>query len=150
MTTVPSALLGLHAAATIATSTLPAPTVRVDDGPWLAKPEEADVVVIGWIPDEGTAVEYTDAIAGLASSQETYDVTCLASSWSGDTDLVARRGRADSLVEAIRAELKTDRTLGGAVTRARLATLSLDQYQTSSGCEVAIQFVVRVEAFRTS
>lgn len=148
MTTVPAALLGLHAAATVATSTLPEPAVRVDDGPWLNRPEEQDVVVIGWTPDEGTAVESTDAIAGLASSQETYDVVCLASSWSGDTNLATRRARADSLVEAIRAELKTDRTLGGAVTRARLATLSLDQFQTSSGCEVAIQFVIRVEAFR--
>lgn len=149
MTTVPAALLGLHAAATLAVSTLPAPAVRVDDGPWLNRPEQPDVVVIGWTPDDGTAVEHTDALAGLASSQETYDVVCLASSWSGTTDLVSRRTRADSLVEAIRAELKTDRTLGGAVARARLATLSLDQYQTASGCEVAIQFTVRVEAFRT-
>lgn len=148
MTTVPAALLGLHTAATIATSTLPEPAVRVDDGPWLNRPEEPDVVVVGWTPDEGTAVETTDAIAGLDSSRETYDVVCLASSWSGDTNLATRRARADSLVEAIRAQLKTDRTLGGAVTRARLATLSLDQFQTSSGCEVAIQFVIRVEAFR--
>lgn len=148
MTTVPAALDGLVTTVRVAVSTLPAPEVRVDDGPWLSRPEEADVVAVGWTPDEGTAVEYSDVIAGLDSSQETYDVTCLASSWSGGTDMSARRARADSLVEAIRSELRKDRTLGGAVTRARLSTASVDQYQTSSGCEVAVVFVIRIDAFR--
>lgn len=148
MSTVPAALDGLVTSVRVAVSALPAPTVRVDDGPWISRPEERDVVVIGWTPDEGEAVEFTDAIAGLGSSQETYMVTCLASSWSGDLGMSARRARVDAIVEAIRAELKTDRTLGGVVTRARLATRSLDQFQTSSGCEATETFVVEVTAFR--
>lgn len=148
MSTVPAALSGLVTATRVAVSTLPEPMVRVDDGPWLNRPEEQDVVVIGWTPDEGEAVEFTDAIAGLGSSQETYTITCLASSWSGEVDMAARRARVDAIVEAIRAELKTDRTLGGVVTRARLAAWSLDQYQTSQGCEATETFVVAVDAFR--
>lgn len=148
MSTVPAALNGLVTTARVAVSTLPEPEVRVDDGPWLNRPEEPDVVVIGWTPDEGEAVEFTDAIAGLGSSQETYSITCLASAWVGEVDMPACRARVDAIVEAIRAELKTDRTLGGVVTRARLATLSLDQYQTSSGCEATETFTVEVVAFR--
>lgn len=127
---------------------LPGSAVKVDDGPWLNRPEEADIVVIGWTPDEGEAVEFSDAIAGLDSSRESYTITCLASSWSGEVDMAARRSRVDEIVEAIRGQLRTDRTLGGAVNRARLATLSLDQYQTGSGCEATETFVVQVDAFR--
>lgn len=147
MSTVPAALATLVTTTRIAVSTLPAPAVRVDDGPWLNRPEEADVVVIGWTPEEGEAVEFTDSIAGLDSRQESYTVTCLASSWSGDVDMAARRARVDAIVEAVRAELRTNHTLDGVVTRARLATMSLDQYQTSQGCEAAETFVVAVDAF---
>lgn len=144
MSTIPAALTNLVQLVRVVL-----PGVRVEDGPWLNRPEEADVVSVGWTPEEGTAVEMTDSIAGLGSSAESYDVTCLASSWSGEVDMPARRARVDAMVEAIRAGLRTDHTLGGVVTRARLATVSLDQWQTSSGCEAAVVFTVRVDAFRT-
>lgn len=152
MTTVPAALTALVELARSRAVDLQLPgkrPVRVVDGPWLDRPSEEDVIAIGWIPDEGEAVEFTDALAGLGSSQESYDVTCLASSWSGDTDIPARRARVDTLIEAVRAGLKADQTLGGTVTRARLATLSLNQWQLPKGCEVAVAFVVHIDAFRT-
>lgn len=144
MSTIPAALTALVQLVTVSL-----PGVRVEDGPWLNRPEEPDVVVVGWTPDEGTAVEMADTIAGLGSSAESYDVTCLASSWSGETDMAARRARVDAMVEAVRGGLRIDHTLGGVVTRARVGTVSLDQFQTDAGCEAAVVFTVRVDAFRT-
>jgi hypothetical protein len=123
------------------------PNVRVEDGPWLERPTEPDVICVGWEPDEGEAVSLTPTY-DLGSTQESYDVVCLASSFSGGTDLAARRVRSDALVEAVRAELMADPTLGGAVTHAEVTTQSWAQFQTSSGCEVPIEFTVHVEAFR--
>lgn len=152
MSTVPAALSALVALArsspALAALRIPGqPAVRVEDGPWLDRPSEPDVICIGWEPDEGEVVTFA-ATYDLASGQESYDVVCLASSWSGGTDLPSRRARADALVEAVRAELMADPTLGGAVTRAEVTTQSWAQFQTSAGCEVPIEFVIHVEAFR--
>lgn len=144
MTTVPAALTAL-----VATAEEALPGVKVGDGPWLQRPDNPDIVAIGLEdPDTARAVEFTADIAGLASEQETYTVMCLASSWTGDTDMAARRARTDEMVETIRAALKAEPTLGGVVMRARLATLSLDQFQAGNGCEAIALFAVRVDAFR--
>lgn len=122
--------------------------VLVLDGPWLAVPPEPDVVVVGYSPDDVAAVEYTDTIAGLDSNREQFDVACLALAWRGETVMRTVRDRCDQLVEAMRAELVADPTLGGAVTRARLTTVSLDQDQTEQGAVATAQATVRVDAFR--
>jgi hypothetical protein len=151
VSTVPAALAALverlRCSPALAGPTDSDPAVRVEDGPWLDRPSEPDVIVIGWTPDEGQAVELTHTY-DMGSGGESYDVVCLASSWSGDTDLAARRARADELVEAVRIELRADQTLGGVVTHAEITSQSWDQYQTSNGCEVPVQFTVHVEASR--
>lgn len=143
MTTIPAALDAL-----VGLVGRTQPDVLVSDGPWLARPDRPDVIAVGWTPTEGEAVEMVDVDAGLETSRETYDIICLASSWSGDTAMGARRARVDGMVEQVRARLVADPTLGGAVARARLATVSLGQYQTASGAEAAVEFTVRVDAFR--
>ena len=151
MSTVPAALTALvqvvRSSPALAALTNGDAAVRVEDGPWLDRPSESDVIVIGWTPDEGQAVELTHTY-DMGSGRESYDVVCLASSFSGDTDLAVRRARTDELVEAVRTELQADPTLGGVVTHAEITSQSWDQYQTSNGCEVPVQFTVHVEAFR--
>lgn len=143
MSTVPAALDAL-----VATAVAVMPGVRVEDGPWINRPEAPDVIAIGWTPDEGEAVEFDEQPAGLDASQESYDVVCLASSWSGDLSMSARRARVDALVETLRGELRRDPTLGGVVARAVLTTLALNQYQTGQGCEATEMFTVHIDAFR--
>lgn len=144
MTSVPAALSALVA---IAEQALPG--VLVGDGPWLQRPSDPDIVAIGLEdPDTARAVQFTEAFAGLDSTQESYDVMCLASSWTGDTDMAARRARTDEMLEILRAALRADPTMGGVVMRARLATLSLDQFQASNGCEVISLFTVHIDAYR--
>lgn len=144
MTSVPAAVDGLlsvlRGSSTFA-------RVKVEDGPWVTRPTDPDVAVIGWLPDDGPTVDWSDPIAGLDSDAETYDVQGLMSCWNGDGDIKAARDRADGLIEAFRGLLRDDPTLDGAVSRARLATGAMTQYQTSGGCEVAINFAVRVDVF---
>lgn len=144
MTSVPAAVDGLlsvlRGSSTFA-------RVKVEDGPWVTRPSDLDVVVIGWLPDEGPTVDWSDPIAGLDSDSETYDVQGLVSSWDGDSVIKTARDRADGILEAIRGLLRDDPTLDGAVSRARLVSGAMTQYQTSGGCEVAINFAVRCDVF---
>jgi hypothetical protein len=145
MTAVPAALDALVSGFSAAPAL---DGVLVFDGPWLRRPADPDVVVVGWTPDEGRTVEYVDAVAGLGSSRETFDVGGLASAWRGAASMSAVRRRADELIEAMRAHLRADPTLGGVVTRARLATLAFDEYQADAGTQVAVEFAIRIDAFR--
>lgn len=152
MSTVPAALSALvqrlmASPAVIALQLSGQPAVLVQDGPWLDRPTEPDVICVGWTPDEGNAVDLTVS-RDMGSGSESYDVVCLASSFSGDVDLAARRSRTDALLEAVRTELMADQTLGGVVAIAEITDHSWDQYQTTAGCEVAAQFTVHIEAFR--
>lgn len=152
MSTVPAALSALaerlraspHIAAIQITNQ---PRILIQDGPWLASPADPDVICVGWTPDEGSGVETTVSY-DVGSSQEASDVLCMVSSWGGDTDLVARRFRADALLDAMAAEVAADRTLGGAVTLAEITGHAWDQYQAKGGCQVTVEVTVHVEAFR--
>jgi len=152
VSTIPAALSALverlRVSPALAALQLPGqPSVLVQDGPWLDRPTQPDVICIGWTTDEGNAVDVT-VTRDMESGQESYRVVCLASSFSGDVDLGARRARTDALLEAVRTELMADQTLGGVIAIAEITDHSWDQYQTSQGCEVAVQFTVSVEAFR--
>lgn len=144
MTAVPAVIDALLAALRVAPGLV---GVRVIDGPWLDRPSEPDVIVVGWTPDEGPAVDQVDTGGGLDSTRQSFDLVNLASAWRGGTDMKTARDRADQLIEAVRGELTRDPTIGGAASWARLSTLSLSQYQTS-GSEVAVEFAIRVTAFR--
>ncbi len=124
------------------------PGVQVVDGQPLAP--EPDVVCVGFtgLPGE-PAVEATEDRAQLTASpdRERYDVTCVASALRGETDAQAVRVRAFELVEAVRADLQRDPTLGGLVMSARLSVLSLAAQQTTAGAEATVQFQVRIDAF---
>lgn len=151
MSTVPATLTALaeriRASPHLAAIQIPdqAP-VLVQDGPWLANPSDPDVICVGWTPDEGNAVD-TTVTRDMGSSRESSDVECMASSWTGGTDIAACRDRAGDLLDAAEAEFSGDRTLGGAVTSAEITRHVWDQYQTKDGCQVTVQFTVHTEAF---
>ena len=146
MTALPAAIDGL--VALLATSPgLGLSGVRVDDGPWLERPSEPDVVVIGWLPTEGPTVAWVAQTADMRTDRESFDIAGLASAWDGGTVMKTVRDRADSLIEAIRAALRTDPTLGGVVSRARLNTVSAAQFQNGDGCEFTVNFTVSAVVF---
>lgn len=152
MSTIPAALTALAerlkvSPAVVALKLPGQPPVLIQDGPWLASPSDPDVICVGWTPEEGNTVD-TTVTHDLGSRQESSDVVCMASSWGGDTDLAARRDRADALLDAVDVELAADRTLGGVVAMAEVTSHVWDQYQTKGGCQVTVQFTIHIEAFR--
>ena len=119
--------------------------VQVIDGPPV-KYARQDAVAVG-LTTEDLSVESTTGDAGLVARREQVDVNCLARSWSGDDDLTARRGRVFSIIEAVGAVLAADPTVGGTVTRARLAGLVYSAARTGEGTGCMVEFRVRVDAF---
>lgn len=141
MTAVPSAidgLLGLMRTSPLLNSD----SVLICDGPWLQRPQEPDVVVIGWLPAEGPTVQWHSHPAALNAPDrgEEFTIQGLVSAWRGDTDLKSARDRADALLEAVRIAVHGDPSLGGAVSFSYLAMVSLAHWQLEDGVEVPIQF----------
>ncbi|MFD0902335.1 hypothetical protein [Actinomadura sediminis] len=124
------------------------PDVQVVDGPPLTT--NPDVICVGFsgVPGE-PAVESTRTREQLAREpdRESYDIACLASSWSGATDPKPVRDRAYELLDAVAARLGADPTLGGAVMSTRVSAESLIPEQTDQGAVATVTFTVHVDAF---
>lgn len=107
-----------------------------------------DVVAVGLTPGEPADVQSTETIAGLAAVRESFDVLCLARSWSGDDGVKAQRDRTYRLVAAAKAAVAADESLGGVVTRARFAGSSYSPWRTERGqLVVDVTFRVSVDSF---
>lgn len=120
--------------------------VRVLDGPALAGVEDPDLVAVGLtITDSMTAVGESKPRYGQART-ETFDVACLAQSWSGDTEMAPRRARALALLEAVRSVLVADETVSGTCMRARIWRWTCRALQADNGAMAVAEFTVRVEA----
>jgi hypothetical protein len=148
MTDVVSPLPGaLDALLQALTLVLPA-DVQLIDGPPI-KTEYPDMVMIGFNGQPGTeAISVTRSQADYArrSDRETYDISCLASSFRGGTDIKFVRDRAFELVSIISAELKRDRTLDDMVTRAHLTVAGIAPLQTTKGVNCTVRFTIHVDA----
>ncbi|MBX6382164.1 MAG: hypothetical protein IRZ07_04190 [Microbispora sp.] len=112
---------------------------------------DPDIVCIGFTGEPGeAAVEATRSRQQGATDpdRESYDITCLASSWQGhQSDPKTVRDRAYELVDRVAGELAADQTLGGVVMTARVSTEAFAQEQTSRGAVATVRFVVHIEAF---
>jgi hypothetical protein len=142
--TIPDVLDALLAKATAA---LPA-TVQVIDGQPITT--EGDFMAIGYtgVPgDEAVVSVRTREQLTAMPDRETYDVTCIASTWQGDDDPRAVRVRLFDQIGALAAELAADPKLGGLVLRARLSLLSYAPEQTEDGTQANARFAINVDAF---
>lgn len=126
------------------------PGVDVWDGQPV-KGTEDDVICIGFTSRPGeAAVESTITREQMATdpSRESYDITCLASSWKGEQDdpVVVRDG-AYALVDAVVGALARDATLDALVMRAMLSTQAFAPEQTTRGAVATVMFVIHIDAF---
>lgn len=121
------------------------PDVQVLDGPSIDDVGR-DVIAIG-MTAESTSTDATERIAGLAVVHETFDVECLVRSWNGDHDLSSRRHRAFQILDEVMGIVHDDNTLGGAVTRARLARTDYHPSRIPEGAVASVTFRIRIEAF---
>ncbi|WP_067967525.1 hypothetical protein [Nocardiopsis trehalosi] len=111
---------------------------------------EPDAVLVGFTGDvsEG-AIRSTRLTADLGGrrDQETYQVTTMVSSFSGDTEMDARMERTCAMVAEIDRVLSADRKLGGAVAQARVVEVNLGQVQTTDGAECNAQVIIEIRAW---
>lgn len=126
--------------------------VLVTDGqPIPPQDAEPDLLCIGFTGDpEEPAVEATRSTqqAKPVPDRETYEITCLASSWKGnDTDPVAVRETCFDIVNRFAQHIYKDHTLGKRVMRSRVMTTAFAQEQTTSGAVATVRFVVQIDAF---
>ncbi|AGP56185.1 hypothetical protein [Streptomyces rapamycinicus] len=128
--------------------------VQILDGPPTGDQANADYLTVGWSPTSELAVEFAQEFnaAGARTRDEEFSILCFLDTWTGDTDVAARRARAFELLavceETIRASNSnpTAPTLNGAVLWAEIASGSLMQTNTDQGVRAAIPFVVACRA----
>lgn len=128
--------------------------VVVHDGHPGTDLEDADLVVVGWDPESGSSVDMRQDFnaAGARTRNEDFDVLCFAQSWTGDTDMSARRTRAFALLAAVEDALRATSaapdapTLGGAVLWAHLTAAQVTQARGPDGVIVGVSFRVTCRA----
>ena len=144
---LPAALDALVAAVQLV---LPDP-VQLLDGPPSTSTTPPDVVMIGFNGEPGTeaiSVGRRRADRGGRSDRETYDITCLASSWRGDNDQRLVRDLAFGFVDVISAELRRDRTLGlDLITNSYLSVAGVAPVMDSKGAMCTVRFIVHMDAY---
>ncbi|MGH3097897.1 MAG: hypothetical protein ACRDMV_18095 [Streptosporangiales bacterium] len=143
MSTIPAALGALLS---VSAST----GVQTLDGPPVAASQvDPDVILIGFTgqPGEPAVGANLDVAGYTETDRESYDVTCIASSWRGDTGMQTVRARVFAILDDLAAALDGDPTLGGAVTRARLTVAAVSLDQINEGAAATVQFTIHVDAF---
>jgi hypothetical protein len=124
------------------------PDVQVADGQPLDTQDDLIAVGCHDVPGE-PAVDSTRTREQLAAEpdRESYDVSCLASSYSGVADFKTVRDRVYELANAAAAALADDDTLGGACMSARLISGDLIQERTDQGVVATVRLTVHVDAY---
>lgn len=124
--------------------------VTVIDGPPTGDQSDTDYVYVGWQFEGDTSVEMRQDFAHLGARKrdELFDILCSLDTWTGDTDVQARRARAFELLGAVEDALRaTDAapqapTLNGTVLWAHLTQGALMQRHTTDGVQVGLNFRV--------
>lgn len=118
------------------------------DGPALELPDQGRALALGVAGDEAATAFGNDTPSWGGRREVSYDLSCVAESWSGEVDMAPRRAQALALFEVVRAAIAADESLGGACTRAYVASWSYIAAQPPEGASAQIPFTVRVDATR--
>lgn len=123
-------------------------SVPVHDGPVPQSVNSGEFVLVGSTGDDedGAVVDIELSTLGPGDwFDESGEIVCSAWSWSGGTDLAARRAAALALASACASAVAADRTLGGLLEAPGLAQTQVFRYeprQTSEGAICRIVFSV--------
>lgn len=131
--------------------------VRVIDGPPAGSTSDQadnDYVYVGWQPDSDIAAEMTQDFnaAGARTRDEAFTIPGTIDTWSGDTDMSARRARAFVLLAALEDAIRatganpTAPNLNSTVLWAHLTNGNLEQASTEKGVRARIPFAVSCRA----
>lgn len=122
------------------------PAAQVIDGPPTVD-VAGDVVAVGLAPDDPSPADATQEAVGLSVRRESFDVMCLARSWSGNDGVKAQRDRTFLLLASVQEALRDDPSLGGIVLGADFGGYTYSPYLTPDGFLVVdVSFRVSVTA----
>lgn len=148
LTTVPDVLTAL---VTLGRSTLT--DLAIYDGPPDVDNLPGEFLSIGWSRDEDeAAVDGESSDDGNHTSSETYQVHCIISVATGDTDtgaIAARRARCATLFSQYATALRTDPQLGGVLVAGASATLGAFSWiygPSEDGTYAEVEFDIAVTA----
>lgn len=117
------------------------------DGQLLDDPDALRFVLVGTGGQYALPAATGQARVGFGgSSVERFTLTCEVHAWSGDTDLGAARGQAFATLTGLGELVARDRTLGGVVEQAAIATQQYRPAQSEDGVGVIVAFTVSVTA----
>lgn len=128
--------------------------VQVLDGPPVGDMADQDYVAVGWQPEADESVQIVQDFnaAGARTRDEDFAILCWIDTWTGDSDVSARRVRAFGLLAVIETAIRASGvnpaapTLNGAVLWAHLTSASLKQANTDQGVRAGIAFAVTCRA----
>jgi hypothetical protein len=142
--TAPGAIDGL---VVLGISSVAREGVEVTDGP-PTQDIGSDVLAIALTDDDTDVIAARDTADLCDGSQESYDINCMVKIATGDTEIKPVRDRAFQILEIFHTALKSDRTLGGAVTQARISSVSYEPSRMPNmGLSITLTFRVHIEAF---
>jgi hypothetical protein len=120
--------------------------VAVFDGPAPERAYAARAVTIAAAFQDDQDAVMVDRVEYGAGPTVTERMTVAGSVYvgGGDVDVDGYRGQAGSILTAIEDALRADRTLGGAVSLARLASAQWLQGRDSKGTGVSIGFTIEL------
>lgn len=123
--------------------------VRVDDGPPITDLDEPDAIGVGVSVETG-APGTAHRGFHVGSTDESFGLTCVAQSWSGDTELATRRTRVFELLDTVDTVLEQTPDLGlpGRVIDARIESWDYRPIQDGRGCLALVEFTVRINTYR--
>lgn len=128
--------------------------VQVLDGPPVGDMADQDYVAVGWQPDSDEAVQIvqTFAYAGARARDEEFAILCWLDTWTGDSDVRARRLRAFELLAVVENAIRASGanpeapTLSNSVLWSQFTAGVLKQANTDQGVRAGIAFTVSCRA----
>ena len=142
--TIPAAIDGILATLKAATSLR---GVDILDGEPTTNTSK-DFIAIGYAEDGGEVVAGDQSLPAMGQLllDESYEISCKVSAWTGSTTMKIVRDRAFTLFAAVDVALRAAPTLAGAVTFQSISRDSYSQYQTDQGAIADIDFSISVRA----
>jgi hypothetical protein len=128
--------------------------VQVLDGPPVGDQSDQDYVAVGWQPDGEESVQIVQDFnaIGARTRDENFAILCWLDTWTGDSDVSARRARSFELLAVIENAIRATAgapnapTMSSSVLWAHLTNAVLKQANTDQGVRVGIAFAVTCRA----
>lgn len=128
--------------------------VEVVDGPPTGDMSAPEYVAVGWQLDGEESVQIVQDFnaAGARTRDEDFAILCWLETWTGDSDVSARRVRAFELLAVVENAIRasggspTAPTLDGSVLWSHLTNAVLKQANTDQGVRVGVAFTIACHA----